>query len=161
MKRFSFLVMLPLMALSLFLGQQALASASKSNVGTVIKDLKARFSGKAPELAGKPYVLEFWATWCGPCKQSIPHLNEVYKKYKDKGLEIIGVTDEDKQTVRNFEKTTPIEYTVGFDPYKKLNEGFGIQGIPHAMIVDSTGKIVWEGHPMSMKDSDIEAVLKK
>lgn len=159
MKRLSFLLMLPVVAL--FLGQQVLATASKSNVGTVIKDLKVRFSGKPPELAGKPYILEFWATWCPPCKQSIPHLNEVYKKYKDKGLSIIGVTDEDKQTVRNFEKTVPIEYTVGFDPYKKLNEDFGIKGIPHAMIVDSAGKIVWEGHPMSMQDSDIEAVLKK
>jgi len=146
---------------ALFLGQQVLASASKSNVGTVITDLKVRYSGKAPELAGKPYILEFWATWCPPCRTSIPHLNEVYKKYKDKGLEVIGVTDEDKQTVRNFEKTVPIEYTVAFDAYKKLNKDFGIQGIPHAMIVDTTGKIVWEGHPMSLKDSDIEAVLKK
>jgi hypothetical protein len=148
MKRLTLLLALPLVAL--FLGQQVLASASKSNVGTVIKDLKVRFSGKAPELAGKP-----------PCRSSIPHLNEVYKKYKDKGLEIIGVTDEDKPTVRNFEKTVPIEYTVAFDPYEKLEKDFGIQGIPHAMIVDATGKITWEGHPMSLKDSDIEAVLKK
>ena len=159
MKRITLLLALPMVAL--FLGQQALASASKSNVGTMIKDLKVRFSGKSPELTGKPYILEFWATWCPPCRSSIPHLNEVYKKYKDKGLEIIGVTDEDKQTVRNFEKTVPIEYTVAFDPYENLEKDFGIQGIPHAMIVDATGKIVWEGHPMSLKDSDIEAVLKK
>ncbi len=139
----------------------AYGRASKSNVGTVIEDLKVRFSGKAPELKGKPYILEFWATWCPPCRQSIPHLNEVYKKFKDKGLEIIGVTDEDKQTVRNFEKAVPIDYTVAFDTYKKLNKDFGIEGIPHAMIVDSTGKIVWEGHPMGLSDSDIEAVLKK
>jgi thiol-disulfide isomerase/thioredoxin len=135
--------------------------SSKSNIGTIIEDLNVRFSGKPPELKGKPYVLEFWATWCPPCRQSIPHLNEIYKKFKARGLEVIGVTDEDKQTVRNFEKTLPIDYTVAFDTYKKLNKDFGIEGIPHAMIVDTAGKIVWEGHPMGLNDTEIEAVLKK
>ncbi|MEK7713866.1 MAG: TlpA disulfide reductase family protein, partial [candidate division NC10 bacterium] len=48
------------------------------------------------------YVVEFWATWCGPCRTSIPHLTELQKKYKDKGLVIVGITDEDKTTVSNF-----------------------------------------------------------
>lgn len=138
----------------------ALATAGKNNVGTVITDLKVRYSGKSPELKGKAYVLEFWATWCPPCRTSIPHLNEVYKKYKDKGLEIIGVTKEDRQTVRNFEKNIPIEYTVAHDTYGKLNDEFQIKGIPHAMIVDKSGKIVWEGHPMSLPESQLETVLK-
>lgn len=138
----------------------ALATAGKNNVGTVITDLKVRYSGKSPELKGKAYVLEFWATWCPPCRTSIPHLNEVYKKYKDKGLEIIGVTKEDRQTVRNFEKNIPIEYTVAHDTYGKLNDEFQIKGIPHAMIVDKSGKIVWEGHPMRLPESQLETVLK-
>lgn len=138
----------------------ALATAGKNNVGTVITDLKVRYSGKSPDLKGKAYVLEFWATWCPPCRTSIPHLNEVYKKHKDKGLEIIGVTKEDRQTVRNFEKNIPIEYTVAHDTYGKLNDEFQIKGIPHAMIVDKSGKIVWEGHPMSLPESQLEAVLK-
>src|SRR4030095_13932645 len=50
-------------------------------------------------------LIEFWATWCGPCRQSIPHLNALYKKYKDKGLVIVGVTDEDNVTIRRFTKT--------------------------------------------------------
>jgi thiol-disulfide isomerase/thioredoxin len=155
-------LLLPLLAITLLLAiSSAYGRASKSNIGTVIEDLKVRFSGKPLELKGKPYVLEFWATWCPPCRQSIPHLNDVYKKFKTRGLEIVGVTDEDKQTVRTFEKTLPIDYTVAFDPYKKLNQHFGIEGIPHAMLVDSTGQIVWEGHPMGLSDADIEAVLKK
>jgi len=158
MKRISFLLALPLVAL---LGiPQASATASKSNVGTVIESLKVRFSGKPPELKGKAYILEFWATWCPPCRTSIPHLNELSAKYKDKGLEVICVTKEDKQTVRNFEKDVPIKYTVGYDNYGKLNEDFGIKGIPHAMIVNKEGKIVWEGHPMQLPESELEAVLK-
>ncbi len=84
---------------SLFVLPNVLATASKDNVGTVVKVDKLRFKGKDPVLTGKPLIVEFWATWCPPCRTSIPHLNEVYKKYKDKGLEIIGVTDEDLSTV--------------------------------------------------------------
>ncbi len=136
------------------------ATAGKNNTGTVISDLKVRFSGKEPELKGRAYVLEFWATWCPPCRTSIPHLNEIHQKYKGRGLEIIGVTKEDRQTVRNFTKDVPIEYTVAHDTYGKLNDEFQIKGIPHAMIVDKTGKIVWEGHPMSLPEAQLESVLK-
>ncbi|HCN30713.1 MAG TPA: hypothetical protein DIT64_18705 [Verrucomicrobiales bacterium] len=148
------------LALTALASTTLLATAGKDNVGTVITDLKVRFSGASPDLKGKAYVLEFWATWCPPCRTSIPHLNELYKKHKDKGLQIIGVTKEDRQTVRNFEKNIPIEYTVAHDTYGKLSEDFQIKGIPHAMIVDKTGKIVWEGHPMSLPESQLEAVLK-
>lgn len=147
-------------ALALVTASVLHATAGKNNVGTVIDDLKVRYSGKSPELKGRAYVLEFWATWCPPCRTSIPHLNEIYGKYKARGLEIIGVTQEDRQTVRNFTKDVPIEYTVAHDTYGKLNDQFQIQGIPHAMIVDKTGKIVWEGHPSSLPEAQLESVLK-
>ncbi len=158
MKRFTILLIAMLAAL--FAVQQATARVSKSNVGTVISALKLQFSGKDPEINGKPYVLEFWATWCPPCRTSIPHLNELNKKYQARGLTFIGATSEDRQTVRNFVKDVPIDYTVAFDNDGKLNKSFGIEGIPHAMIVNKEGKIVWEGHPMSMPESELEAVLK-
>jgi len=138
----------------------ALATASKSNVGQQLPDLKVDYLKAKPETAGKPLIVEFWATWCGPCKQSIPHLNEINKKYKDKGLVIIGITDEPNQTIRQFIKSVPIEYNAATDKTGKISKGFGIQGIPHAMLVDKTGKIVWEGHPMSMQESEIEKILE-
>lgn len=140
--------------------QNVAAAASKSNVGTTVKIEKLRFKGKDPVLTGKPLIVEFWATWCPPCRQSIPHLNEVYKKHKDRGLEIIGVTDEDSSTVSKFVKDVPIDYPVAFDSNGKFAKPFGIRGIPHAMILDKAGKVVWEGHPMSLPESQIEAVLK-
>ncbi|MEY4484496.1 MAG: hypothetical protein RL693_1948 [Verrucomicrobiota bacterium] len=158
MKRFSIILMAALALL--FSLQHSAARTSKSNIGTVIPELKLQFSGKAPEIKGKPYVLEFWATWCPPCRQSIPHLNELNKKYKALGLTFIGATSEDRQTVRNFLKDVPIDYTVAFDNDGKLNKSFGIEGIPHAMIVNKEGKIVWEGHPMSMPESELDAVVK-
>jgi thiol-disulfide isomerase/thioredoxin len=135
------------------------AAATKSNVGETLPPLKLDYVGTKPEIAGKPLIVEFWATWCGPCKTSIPHLNEVYKKYQERGLVIVGVTDEDNATIRKFTKTVPMAYFPATDK-GKLSEKFGIQGIPHAMLVDKTGKIVWEGHPMQLKEDKIEEILK-
>lgn len=159
MKRIASVILLGV-ALAFVVQQQCGARAAKSNVGTVISELKVDFSGKAPDLKGKPYILEFWATWCPPCRTSIPHLNEIYKKYKGKGLEIVGVTSEDRQTVRNFERKIPIDYAVGYDTGGKLGKDFGVEGIPHAMIVSKEGKIVWEGHPMTLPEAELETVLK-
>jgi thiol-disulfide isomerase/thioredoxin len=111
-------------------------------------------------LAGKPLIIEFWATWCEPCRETIPHLNEIYKTYKDKGLEIIGITKEDEAAVQGFVKEVPINYHVGRDPESVLAAHFGITVIPHAMLVDKTGKITWEGHPLTMQPGDIESILK-
>src|SRR6476659_2261422 len=109
------------------------ATATKTMVGQKLPDLKLDYVGKKPELAGKPMILEFWATWCGPCRQSIPHLNAIYKKYKDKGLMIVGVTDEDNQTIRKFTKSVPMDYFPATDQGGKLEKEFGVQGIPHAV----------------------------
>jgi cytochrome c biogenesis protein CcmG/thiol:disulfide interchange protein DsbE len=136
------------------------ATSSKSNVGETIPEIKADYVKGKPETAGKPMIVEFWATWCGPCKTSIPHLNEIYKKHKDKGLVVIGLTDESNQVIRNFTKQVPIEYFAATDRNGKLNKHFGVQGIPHALLVDKTGKVVWEGHPASLKDEAIAKVLE-
>ena len=111
-----------------------------------------------PDLKGKPAIVEFWATWCPPCRKSIPHLNEIYKEYGAKDLQVLGITDEPAQTIRAFVKDIPIDYPVatGRDT---LMEKFGITGIPHAFLVDKKGTIVWQGHPMEMTKEDIEKVL--
>lgn len=111
-----------------------------------------------PDLKGKPAIVEFWATWCPPCRKSIPHLNEIYKKYESKGLQVLGITDEPNQTIRAFVKTIPIDYPVATSR-PDFSDKFGISGIPHAFLVDKTGKIVWQGHPMSLKETEIEKVL--
>ncbi|MBB5033706.1 TlpA disulfide reductase family protein [Prosthecobacter vanneervenii] len=154
------LLVLGLLFSGLFLMQNLFATATNNNVGTVVKVDGLKFKEKAPSFAGKPLIVEFWATWCPPCRASIPHLNEVYKKYQSKGLEIIGVTNEDRPTVSKFLKEVPINYHVAFDTSGKFGKPFGIKGIPHAMILDKEGKVVWEGHPMSLPESQLESVLK-
>ena len=115
-------------------------------------------------LAGKKVVVvEFWATWCGPCKVSIPHLTELQKKYAGRGVTIVGVTDEESAKVKLFVdgQGAQMDYTVAIDRGGKTAAGYmeryGISGIPHAFVVDKEGRVAWHGHPMS----GLERVLEQ
>ncbi len=121
---------------------------------------------------GKVYIVEFWATWCPPCRASMPHLTELQQKYKDYGLTIIGVSDESLDVINEFlEKDHPqlnkpwrevVQYRLTTDPdgsvYKDYFYAAGQQGIPTSFIVGKTGEIEWIGHPMSM-DKPLESVI--
>lgn len=145
--------------LALALLSTAAVAAPEDFQGKPLPSLDVKYLDAAPELKGKPAIVEFWATWCPPCRKSIPHLNEISKKYKDKGLVVVGITDEDKATVEKFRKGTPMEYTVALDE-GQLGRKLGINGIPHAFVVDKEGKVVWHGHPLELDDKTLEGVLK-
>lgn len=108
-------------------------------------------------------VVEFWATWCPPCRASIPHLTEMQKKFKD--VAFVGVSDEDAATVKKFvaKMGDKMDYTVAVDDDDKTSDAymkaFGIGGIPHAFIVDKTGHIIWHGHPMGDLEKTLEEVV--
>jgi thiol-disulfide isomerase/thioredoxin len=111
------------------------------------------------------YVVEFWATWCPPCRTSIPHLTEMQQKFKDKGVTIIGISDEDADKVKPFVKKMgdKMDYVVALDKdnltSRDYMKAFGVGGIPHAFVVDKLGHIVWHGHPMAGLDTVIEQVV--
>ncbi|KAF9290969.1 hypothetical protein BGZ68_005556 [Mortierella alpina] len=105
-----------------------------------------------PQGRTKVVVLEFWATWCGPCLQSIPHLSELQRKYKDVDVTIVGSTNEqDEQKIREFVKSKSMEYTVVMDKNQSLHSQVfkpsGATGIPFAAVIVNN-KIVFSGHPM-------------
>lgn len=135
------------------------AAASQNNVGKKL-EVKADFLKAKPETAGKPMMVEFWATWCGPCVASIPHVNEIHKKYESKGLIVIGLTQESNQVIKPFAKEKKMEYHVGTDKGGKVSKELGIKGIPHAVLINKAGEIVWEGHPSGVTDAEIEKLLK-
>jgi len=111
------------------------------------------------ELRHKPIIIEFWATWCPPCKKSIPHLNEIYKKYRANDLRILGLTNEQKELVVAFSRQIPILYSVAFAPEATFAK-FGVSAIPYAFLVDKNGVVVWQGHPRDLNFSEIEKVLQ-
>jgi thiol-disulfide isomerase/thioredoxin len=121
---------------------------------------------------GKTYIVEFWATWCGPCRATIPHLNEIHNKYKDKGLIVIGqdVFERNEEEVPKFVKQMgdKMTYRVALDDKEGNKNGkmaetwmeaAGQNGIPTAFLVDKQSKIAWIGHPTQLKDPLLEQVL--
>ncbi len=115
-----------------------------------------------PKGKGKQiYVVEFWATWCPPCRESIPHLTELQKKFKK--VTFIGVSSEATETVRRFVESAgdDMNYTVAVDKDGETTsaymDAYGIEGIPYAFVIDQEGRVAWHGHPME----DLEQTLEE
>lgn len=95
---------------------------------------------------GKVIYLDFWASWCGPCRESFPWMNEMRDKYANQGLEIIAVTlDQDKDLARRFAEEFKAEFTIGFDVEGTVADQFGVRGLPSSVIIDRDGNLV-ENH---------------
>ena len=96
------------------------------------------------EFRGKVVLLNFWATWCSPCRIEIPSMVELYKRYKDKGLEIIGVNLDKlgRSGVEQFSKEYNISFPVLLDPAGKVGTNYGIVALPTTFILDREGKIL-------------------
>ncbi|MCD6412848.1 MAG: TlpA family protein disulfide reductase [Elusimicrobia bacterium] len=93
-------------------------------------------------LKGKVVIVNFWATWCGPCVYEIPGLVKVYDKYKDRGLEIIGLSvDRSRSSVVKFASRKGINYPIAFADRDMLRAYGGIQAIPTTFFIDKNGKI--------------------
>lgn len=136
----------------------SLTLGDKAPKTALAKVVKGEFDGTFKN--DKVYVVEFWATWCGPCKTSMPHLSKLQKEYKDKGVTVIGVSDETVEKVSDFigsgdwpEKT---QYVIAVDDDRRTSNAYmraaGQNGIPTAFIVGKTGLVEWIGHPMSMDE---------
>jgi cytochrome c biogenesis protein CcmG/thiol:disulfide interchange protein DsbE len=112
-------------------------------------------------LAGKVVLVNFWATWCGPCRAEIPGMLEVYKKYKAKGLEIVGVSLDSQgwAVVKPFIEKLKIDYPVVVGDPQVVSDYGNFQGIPTTFVVDRKGNIVVE-HTGAVSKGYLEQMIK-
>jgi peroxiredoxin len=103
------------------------------------------------ELRGKVVVVNFWATWCPPCRKEMPDLESLYKKYKDEGLVILAISDEDAAKVKPFIEQQGVKYPVLLDPGRKVSGLFQIQGLPRTFVYDREGKLIEQSIDMRTK----------
>lgn len=159
------------LALAPFLAAQEAAPQPGGGMEVEPKALAAAtwIRGEAPKAweDGKVYVLECWATWCGPCIAAIPHVNALHQKFADKGLRVMGISvwEDDEAKVRAFveKRGDRMSYPVAFagreGPFvKDWLEAFGVSGIPHTFVVKD-GKLLFATHPMQLRDEIIEMLL--
>ena len=107
------------------------------------------------------YIVEFWATWCPPCKQTIPFLNRLYDRLRETNVVLVSVTYEDEALVRSFVQRMDMKYRVAIDPSRQSTASYmgENRGIPYAFVVDKDGIVLWKGHPLAGLDRVIDQVL--
>ncbi|MCU7905093.1 MAG: TlpA family protein disulfide reductase [Candidatus Thiodiazotropha sp. (ex Epidulcina cf. delphinae)] len=118
------------------------------------------------QFKGNVVLLDFWASWCIPCRASFPWMNEIQKKYKSHGLEVIAVSvDKDPALAEAFLSKVPADFTIAFDPAGDVAAEYGLKGMPASYLIDKQGHIL-KSHigfltsEMEKRELEIKAILK-
>ena len=112
------------------------------------------------EQRGKVVVLNFWATWCPPCRKEMPDLEKLYQQFKDQGLVILAISDEDAGKVKPFIAQQKVTYPILLDPGRKVNELYQIEGIPKTFVYDRNGKLAAQSIDMRTRRQFLEMLAQ-
>lgn len=120
------------------------AMASGSWAATPSFTLPARDGGKLSleELRGQVVMINFWATWCGPCRQEMPLLEQIQVKYEPLGFTLVGINVEpDSAAAEQWLAKVPVTFPILFDRNNEVAESFGVEGMPSTVFIDRAGKV--------------------
>ncbi|MDA3884719.1 MAG: TlpA disulfide reductase family protein [Candidatus Delongbacteria bacterium] len=129
-----------------------------------LKDIKGKTVDLKNALEKGPVLIDFWASWCGPCKEEMPIFNELYNKYKEKGLSVYLITIDKGsaiQKAKNFVKSKGFDFTVLFDKNKKVFKKFGCKStVPVTFVLNQKSEIVFKHDGKGNEKMFEEAILK-
>jgi peroxiredoxin len=111
-------------------------------------------------LSGKVVLVNFWATWCPPCRKEMPDLDVLYQRFEESGLVILAISDEDSGKVKQFIADHKVSYPVLLDPGRKVNELFRVQGIPKSFLYDRKGNVVAQAIDMRTRAQFLEMLAQ-
>ncbi len=110
-------------------------------------------------LRGQAVVIDFWATWCPACVETLPHMNKLAKKFAGRPVVFLSVTDEDRATVQDFLRTHPMRPWIGLDEGARMTQAFGVREIPQTFVLDAYGRVQHKLSPSFLYASDIQDAL--
>ena len=109
---------------------------------------------------GKVVYLDFWASWCGPCRQSFPWMNDLQKKYADQGLQVISVNlDAQRADADRFLRAVPANFAIAFDPAGLTPRQYGVKGMPTSFLIGRDGKVITQ--QVGFRPSESSALEQK
>jgi peroxiredoxin len=124
-----------------------------------LKDLAGK-TWTFSDLRGKVVLVNFWATWCPPCRKEMPDLETLYERFAPQGLVVLGISDEEAAKVDPFIKERKVTFPVLLDSGRKVNELFIVEGIPKTFIYDREGKLVAQAIDMRTQKQFLEMLAK-
>ncbi|MBX2858354.1 MAG: TlpA family protein disulfide reductase [Cellvibrionaceae bacterium] len=139
------LVKIALIAISLS-GLSASLSSHALDLKGKAKDFTLKSNSgrniRLSEMRGKVVMINFWAHWCGPCRQEMPHLEKIYQRYKDAGFTILGVhQDSDPKTADKVLNDIPVSFPILYDTTSKVSETYNVSAMPSTVFIDCDGNL--------------------
>ena len=115
-----------------------------------------------PPANGQVRLVDFWASWCGPCRHSFPWMNAMQQKYGAQGLQIVGVNlDEERADADGFLAKIPASFQIVFDPSGQTPAAWAVKGMPTSYLISRDGKVLWQHLGFSQADApELEAAIK-
>lgn len=111
------------------------------------------------DFLGKVVVLEFWATYCVPCVDAIPHMNRLVERFSDRPVIFLTVTSEPEGVIRDFLAERPMKSWVALDPGKRVSSAFGVRSLPRLFVIDARGRVAGESYPGALDAASLEEAL--